>query len=425
MKINLLKLILIGILSGTLNVTIATTALAAEDSNSSNVVDGEEMSGLEYLNFLKDGIKSYIDSSIIYFSDDKSYPRSNKTTKEAHSSAKKMWIWKSKSEADCEDHCDTHNLSAICQTKMFADLTKGAKSFPENFKNIDELEGYFYNYRADCEDAAHKNYLKEYKYYISAAAENFGVPEVLLSCLLFRENQFLKSRRSASGARGISQIMPRTTKYISTIIKYSESEQDEVEKYYKIVKNFNSKTAKGLATAKRAQYYKDYEYSRSIVKNHSLSQDWTRYIDKLKKIKAFKKQYPFAPWIGSHPTYFDIHRAEVPPLAIGASALYLKDILIHLAQGREQTLKDHPEQLLNLLTAVSGAYNIGPGTASRIIGNPPPKDTKVWIEKLGRASRETKSHMESIKNCMEKDNLKPPLQQGNNGKAVGQTKCAK
>lgn len=221
--------------------------------------------------------------------------------------------------------------------------------------------------------------------------------------------------------------MPDTADYISTITK-SEKNTDKVERFFGIVDSFSEASADELPGLKRTKYRDDYNFSRNRIKNYRLATDWFRYIDALKTTDAFVEHYPKNPWVNDSTPYFDMknkRHTEVPPLAIGASALYLKDIVTQLSFTREGSLRaSSPKQILEFFTAIAGAYNMGHGNVERALGNPTPSDPKIWVEKLAATSAETRHHMESIRNCMERGNLNPPLMI-EDGTVKGQGICKK
>lgn len=331
-------------------------------------------------------------------------------------------------DAAAANACATNRLSVICQANLFQNLGDDLKNFDNRFKSEAERTAYFEKYKKCGRSDLHDKYLNEYKHYISQAAKSFQIPEGLLSCLLFKENQWDQGRSSA-GAIGIAQIMPDNIVNMSNIMKTLELNPDRLSLHRKnkatyerlVQENFARKAKKLPVEPIPSQLYQDARMATTILRNADLAVSWKAYIKNLETTPQFKKSYPKKPWLGDVPTYFDGNRAKTPPLAIGASAMYLKELILLMANKYDEGSIKGDGQLLNFLTAVSGAYNMGPGNAFKLIGTPPPPTADKWVEKMER-NPETKKHMRSIRRCMQKGDNKPPYEYRGN-KLVEQREC--
>ncbi len=331
-----------------------------------------------------------------------------------------------KKDDECSNACSLYNLGAICQSGLFQNILEDLDSFESDFKSSQELEAYFYTYRKGCRDNLHQLYKTQYKHYIQDAAAAFEVPEALLACLLFKENQWDQTT-SSTGAVGVAQIMPGTITYASNIIGHINRSPRELQRLQNIVENYTRLASEQLASGRTrpsipTQMRRDYEYSRTVLYNKNLSDKWKNYIKLLNENASFKKAYPTKPWRGNYPTAFNRERALTPPLAIGVSALYLRDIIEGFKNNFDEESLKNPRQIQDFLVAVSGAYNMGPGNAQRLIRNPPPSSAQEWVKRL-ETNPETTKHMRSIKRCMQKGNDEPPLMIDNRGRLVDQNPC--
>ncbi len=316
------------------------------------------------------------------------------------------------SGASCSS-CNKRNLNPAQQVETLNDLISQVMSFGHNSKSLNEIMNYTYSYRYQCRTKEYKSFQTQYVDYIKVAATEFQVPPELLTCLIFIESRFNPQARSDAGAIGLAQFLPNTLSYVSSIIKQTDVDNKEKDKLKAIEASY-LKALDDSTPNPSLQLKKDYEYSQSRLKNIELADGWKNYIDTVQDTKAFKSQYGSKkPWAGDYPTFFDRSRAQTPVLAIGAAALYLKDIMNNFGKNiNDQAIKKQ-DQYLPFLTVVSGAYNMGPGIAIRIIeksqakSSNPKDDINQWVVSLEK-NPETTKHMKSIKNCMEKDNQTPP-----------------
>ncbi len=69
-------------------------------------------------------------------------------------------------------------------------------------------------------------YPLKYKEEISAAAEEFSVPEEVICAVIYAESNFDKDARSPVGAIGLMQIMPSTFKDIQKALKTKYTDED-------------------------------------------------------------------------------------------------------------------------------------------------------------------------------------------------------
>lgn len=326
--------------------------------------------------------------------------------------------------------CSKHNINTVCQANVFQDLTNVLNSYPDDFKNDEELEEYFYTYRGNCRSREFNLYTSEYKTYVKEAAKAFQIPEAMLACLLFKENQFMNRRTSTAGARGIAQIIPSTISYMNGVLKKLEYSEQTVETYNQRITEYQSLVRENVQLKKQGKPTKtipswkrgNYEDAKTRMYELSLASKYPEYIDAIRNSEGFKKRYKNGlPWTGQYPTRFNSRRAEEPALAIGASAMYLKHIMNQFSKEIPKESLQGKDQHLNFLTAVTGAYNMGAGNAFRFIGQNPSSNAADWVNEMSR-SAETKKHMLSIRRCMQKNNNQPPKEY-RNGKLVDQNAC--
>ncbi len=316
---------------------------------------------------------------------------------------------------DCQE-CSAYNLTMLCQSSLFRDITQDVKNYTSAFKSSKELEEYFFRSRKNCKDDHHENYLNEYQHYVRDAAKAFQIPEPMLSCLLFIESRWDADAKSGSGAVGIAQFMPNTADTVGAIISSLGQSEKQFENLEQLQDAFQEKVRSNLKKEKQnkpidpitKQERANFVYANTVLKNRGLALDWKSYIDLLKVDPAFVKANPQQAKSQGYPTRFNVAKAKEPHLAIGASALYLKHIMLTFQNQLDADIIEGKDQMLHFMVAVTGAYNMGPGNGLKLLGRPPSKKTRDWVTKLGKYS-ETKQHMEYIKRCMEKGNTIPPV----------------
>ena len=248
-----------------------------------------------------------------------------------------------------------------------------------------------------------KAYVGEYSKYIHTAALQFGVPETLLTCLLFRESQFNPRAESqifrrvrgrnvqVQGAVGIAQFMPDTEEFVTSLISSGDMSRAKVESLTDIV------TSREPDAPKR-----DVVYAQTALDNYQQASRWGGYFDQLKSQGLYH---------GNTPTEFTSETAKNPKIAIGASAFYLRymmelfqDELSHNQLIANQTGKS-PD--IDFMLTIAGSYNMGHGSAVKKLRNVKPATSRNWYNRLMKSNSETQGHMRSIRNCVENGNFAP------------------
>ena len=224
---------------------------------------------------------------------------------------------------------------------------------------------------------------KEWAPYIRTSAREFGVSESFLTCLLFRESRFDPNARSKSGALGLAQFLRSTMPTITNIIEAGQVDTDEVKRLNKLAEKDVSKP----------QDRKDKTYAITRLKMIAVGMKWNSYFEQLRSQKKYKRDTP---------NKFDKSMALNPAAAIGAAGLYLRYIIDHFhdalkGQGAEGTSLPAPG--LDFHLAAAGAYNLGEGTAIKLLKEVHPPDPTKWKERLLKSRDETRDYILSIANC--------------------------
>lgn len=267
-------------------------------------------------------------------------------------------------EADfCDGNCDERR-SPLSNIGEYIDSVG-------SFKNSDELEWYTNVYRKGCSLKHHKKYVKEYRKYIAAASKSFGVPEALLTCVLFRESQFDPTAESSTGVQGIAQMTASNVSYINGIIKRGDMSDKTIANYKKVVEcgtDYKSWDPKDCAVAvvgkeenRATAVKKNYRYAKQVVNElYPLAQKWKSYFKEVEKLPEYKKFVKSRYNNYETPTRFSYKLGNrYPPNAIGASALYLKSILEGIQERAKSSL--NKEEAKNALVVAAVAYNAGEG----------------------------------------------------------------
>lgn len=309
-------------------------------------------------------------------------------------------------EASCNKSADSPPpVRAVAQEvspKRFSPPETG-----ERFKPMSEVESYINCYldendfppnSAGAKRIAQNRaaYFKRYKSIISTAAAEFQIPESYLTCLLFRENQFDLNNQSVKGAIGIAQLMPGTLVFISNWL--TASANDEKSNKVDFFREALTKDDKSISLKRK-------EEARVHLMFHDLRKQWDSYFQKLKAQGKFK---------GAVPSKLNASSAKNPEIAIAASAYYMRFIIDQFEGSLNpsgtvdtDTTKD-PD--FDFLITVAGAYNMGHGGAAKALTGVRKPTAKKWREKLAKdAPGETKNHMISIANCLEKGSMKSPV----------------
>lgn len=328
---------------------------------------------------------------------------------------------------------------------MLTNITEEIQNFTNIFKSPSEVKNYLVDYRKDCKDKYHKEYLEAYDDYIQAASKSFQVPYAFLACLIFKESQFNKDALSTVGATGLSQAMKGTIDFISGILKTYTKKDYGIDNLKEDISEWEEiENSKGKAITKREkQMEEDARLAKLRLGLFDLAKQWKIYIQNLKQTEAFNDRYNHSPsgafyktstgqsgtaiWKGEIPTYLDKQRVKIPPIAVGLAGFYSHyTIKLFKKELGENSVKGE-DQMLTLLALASAGYNLGPTSITNKITKATSfndGEIKDWEKAVyNKSPMETRSHMESIKRCMQKGNNSPPLQQGNNRKLEDQRKC--
>ena len=281
------------------------------------------------------------------------------------------------------------------------------------------MEWYLNIYRKNCDDKFHEAYVNDYRQYIQAASKHFGVPESLLTCVLFRESQFDKDVESRTGVKGIAQITGSTVGTIDTIIKSIHISDEQKEKHRKILE-CGSDVKKWNLACRNVGYIKDQETSRENY-NHvriiekefaPLARRWESYFAELETFPDYKKFVKSRYRNYQRPSAFSESLGnKYPPNAIGASALYLKKVLEGIQEHTGNSLSREGAKDALIMAAVG--YNAGPGNIwKRTEGEDPSKWISQTINSYKQDQKEARVEYDKAKanyNWMNKNNI-PKLQ---------------
>jgi soluble lytic murein transglycosylase-like protein len=327
--------------------------------------------------------------------------------------AAKSWVKTLKVFNTNPEKCDdpppgaATNAAKLPPRKMDPPAPPPKPAAPLLYKSDSELRQYFKCYVDNPEHI--KETLSNYLPLINAAAKAYDIPPTLLGCLLFRESMFRKEARSRTGALGLSQQVPKNLRYLSNVLNSrSEAEAEEIEATA-------SRTPEEQVKARRnkislAVARSEVQQAVSKRKSLRLMKRWEAYFGELQK-----KQLVHAGPIPRQLTSTNI--IEDPAIAIGAGALYLRDILITFRttfDSRVEVDQAGRASDPDLLLAAAGAYNLGAG------GERKQQDGQVkrsgayqyiypvlgqgyasWVKALTESNEETSAHILSIKNCMQ------------------------
>ncbi len=318
-----------------------------------------------------------------------------------------------------EAPCSACHSGLLSQANRIQDvISKASDGSHPDFKDSIELTKYLRKYRGGCANAPFNAYLNEYRHYISAASESFGIPEVALTCLLFRESQFQANARSRTGAIGIAQF---TTVGRSEVDKHLRQVDDlstlgeQLKNREDFIADYRSKLSRG----ERPTDWERERYGNFVVERDHMRLGfmWQDYIDSVRgRIGANP------PWSGPYPTRFTEQRARDPRLAIGAAALYFRRIADRYGRVIEEDDILQKGDTFDLMVISSGAYNWGWGDLERHLKRKQKqarfngtyrdwmRDQKGnWAELAKGGRSETDRHMESVRRCMESGVDDPPM----------------
>lgn len=286
------------------------------------------------------------------------------------------------------------------------------------YKSEAEMREYFKCY---IDNPVHiKAALEKYIPMINAAAKAYDIPPTLLGCLLFRESMFNQNARSGSGALGLSQQLPKNLTYLSNVLRSRTPEEArEIEETAartpeEQVKFRNNQIRLSIAES-------EIEQAKSRRKSLRLMRRWETYFQDITRQRLRTGQIPRL----LNPT----NVRNDPAIAIGAGAMYLRDILINFRSALDPSLQVDQAGVASdpdLLLAAAGAYNMGPGGESRdrngrVVATGARQFIKpvvkqgyaAWVRALTESNEETSAHIISIQNCMRptshEDPWAPPI----------------
>lgn len=273
------------------------------------------------------------------------------------------------------------------------------------YKNEDDLREYFKCYLGDKPQI--NVTLSKYLPMIQSAAKAYDIPPTLLACLLFRESMFDKNAKSPSGAVGLSQQLKKNLDYQTNVLaSRTSAEADDIEATA-------ARTPEQQVAARKNQIsltvaVGEIQQAQSRRKSLRLMRRWESYYQDLAKKGLHKGEVPRR--------LNTTNIKQDPALAIGAGAMYLRDILIVFRSTLDPSVQVDQAGVASdpdLLLAAAGAYNMGPG------GESIAKDGKVkqtgayqfikpvvkqgygaWVKALRESNEETSAHIVSIQNCM-------------------------
>lgn len=297
-------------------------------------------------------------------------------------------------EADiCIEGCKESHNSSLSNIGEYIDSIA-------SLKNTEDLEWYMNIYRKGCKDKYHEKYVTKYRQYIEAASENFGVPEALLTCLLFRESQFDPNASSFSKVEGIAQITGGSVNTINRIISSGQMSEKRKKKYKKIIecgpniKKWDLSCRKNGYVGSKKETLKGYWYAKSMIEDVvPLADRWKTYFERIESFSDYqddymnnKKRYRNY----ETPTAFTKKLGnKYPPNAIGASALYLKTILEGIQERTDGRLDT--ESAKEALIVTAGAYNAGPGNVwNKIEGDDPSRWKSQILDAYAKEKKEAK-----------------------------------
>lgn len=286
------------------------------------------------------------------------------------------------------------------------------------YKTEAEMREYFKCY---IDNPAHiKAALEKYIPMINAAAKAYDIPPTLLGCLLFRESMFNQNARSGSGALGLSQQLPKNLSYLTNVLKSRTA--DEARE----IEEMAARTPEEQVTFRKNQIRlsiaeSEIAQAKSRRKSLRLMRRWEAYFQDITRQKLRAGQIPRL--LNSTNVRND------PAIAIGAGAMYLRDILIAFRSTLDPSVQVDQAGVASdpdLLLAAAGAYNMGPGGESkdkngRVVTSGARQFIKpvvsqgygAWVKALTESNEETSAHIISIQNCMrptsQEDPWAPPI----------------
>lgn len=288
------------------------------------------------------------------------------------------------------------NIAALFWDLTQTILQQAEKVYGDShLKNQQELNQYFDCYKTSSK--LHQYYLNVLMPRIRVAASAFNKPYQLVACLMFRESGGWQANiLSPAGARGLPQLMPSTYQDIQNLLPTHLTEP----KFKNRTPNRALANQNGCYTGRFA--LNDLELDRL---KHSLAHKWRTYwIRRIPDCARARQLYGECP-----PPLKNVPYAEAtsdPTIAAGLLSLHL-DYSWHYMKGyrlpgeKWARYKDFMDTYL----VQAAAYNTGPGGTGCRLRVSDKLEVEINPENF---VRETRNHMTSIRNCMEKGNWDPP-----------------
>lgn len=279
-------------------------------------------------------------------------------------------------------------------------------------KSEDKLYQYMHLYRKKCSGTYINKYAEEYRGYIKKASSSFAIPEAFLACLLFKESRFNKSAiNNGSGAKGLGQQTLVTTIDINTFLKRAHRNRNRHKELSELKERLSKKSlTKRLSNKEKRSLVNATQFLKEI----RLRAGWDEYFTQLQTSPQFTDKYE--KWIkhyskesNSPEIYSYGTGTSLPAHNIGATAFWLNNTILRI-KDIAPLKADTPEEMkANLLIAAAG-YNIGAGAVRKFIirRDLENKSSVDILKRLRKHNPETHSYVNSIENCMEKENNNPP-----------------
>lgn len=319
---------------------------------------------------------------------------------------------------DLLDQLNGITMTPICPAiesapvkKVIPKVAPVTRASPSGFKSEGDLRRYLECYAT--EKGRYKQISKEYLPIVESAARAFEIPTSLLACLIFKESRFDphatsmapkmtkdgKVVKDANGrpvlvpnARGLGQHLENTMKYLSALVQPLDA--TNLKKWSAMSQLTPRELAKqsGMSLEKAID---SVTLAKTKITNQMYAIDWESYYSDLELNGKHS---------GGTPRNINVGTIKDPKIAIGATALYYKTLLMHFKNTLDANLNvangDDQKPNADFLLAAAGTYNMGPA-ATALIASVKPPDPKKWVEALLKSNEETAAHILSIRNCIE------------------------
>jgi len=309
--------------------------------------------------------------------------------------------------------CRRAGFGALCDIEDLTPHMEGIASSMANVRSPAQVDLYINCHLSNASEVGDglTKYWSEYRNYIRAASEAYGIPIQLMQCALLKESKYNSEvENSPAGALGMCQIMPDRRDTIDRLVREGEELTAEVAQF-----------RRELETGVREDYgiplsWDDSDdtgpYRVTRVRNYEQFLGWETYFNN----DFYLERHDVVPGAFSNTGVFR------PENCIGAAGMIFMDGLQNIGATMNETgfnqvadqygAATDSNAAMNLMLLMGASYNAGGGrggTGGRAIRSADPPTLAQMVAAVEESGNdEAAQYIESLRNCLTPGNYDPP-----------------